>query len=101
MILVPTRELALQVSSVIKDLGKHLKIECMVSTGGTSFQEDIYRLSNAVHILVGNNFYKLKLSIFFCNYNLFENNFFFFIIINIFDFFFFLILINLNNDINI
>lgn len=53
LILVPTRELALQVSAVVKELGKHLKIECMVSTGGTSIKEDIYRLENTVHILVG------------------------------------------------
>lgn len=53
--MVPTRELALQVSSVVKELGKYLKVECMVSTGGTSFKEDVYRLENVVHILVGNN----------------------------------------------
>ena len=35
LILVPTRELALQISSVVKELGKFLKVECMVSTGGT------------------------------------------------------------------
>jgi ATP-dependent RNA helicase DDX6/DHH1 len=50
---VPTRELALQVSSVVKELGKHLGVECMVSTGGTQFQEDIFRLSKTVHVLVG------------------------------------------------
>lgn len=53
LILVPTRELALQVSSVVKELGRHLNVECMVSTGGTSLQEDIYRLNNLVHVLVG------------------------------------------------
>ena len=35
LVLVPTRELAMQTSLVIKDLGKHKKIESMVSTGGT------------------------------------------------------------------
>ena len=35
LVLVPTRELAIQTSFVIKELGKHKKIECMVSTGGT------------------------------------------------------------------
>jgi ATP-dependent RNA helicase DDX6/DHH1 len=44
LVLVPTRELALQVSSVIKEMGKFLNIECMVSTGGTDFREDIYRI---------------------------------------------------------
>ena len=41
---MPTRELALQVSSVIIEMGKYIKVECMVSTGGTDFKEDIYRL---------------------------------------------------------
>jgi len=44
LILVPTRELALQTSAVVKELGKHMHIECMVATGGTSVREDIYRL---------------------------------------------------------
>jgi ATP-dependent RNA helicase DDX6/DHH1 len=44
LVLVPTRELAMQTSLVIKELGKHKKIESMVSTGGTSVKEDIYRL---------------------------------------------------------
>lgn len=52
LVLVPTRELALQTSSVVKDLGKHMGIQCMVSTGGTSLREDILRLYNPVHILV-------------------------------------------------
>lgn len=53
LILVPTRELALQVSSVIIEMGKYIKVECMVSTGGTDFKEDIYRLKQIVHVLVG------------------------------------------------
>lgn len=44
LVLVPTRELAMQTSFVIKELGKHQKIESMVSTGGTSVKEDIMRL---------------------------------------------------------
>jgi len=44
LVLVPTRELAMQTSLVIKNLGKHKKIECMVSTGGTLVREDFYRL---------------------------------------------------------
>lgn len=53
LILVPTRELALQTSSVVRELGKHMHIECMVSTGGTSLKDDIMRLYSTVHILVG------------------------------------------------
>jgi ATP-dependent RNA helicase DDX6/DHH1 len=53
LILVPTRELALQTSSVVRQLGRHLGVECMVSTGGTKLREDIMRLYQTVHILVG------------------------------------------------
>lgn len=52
LILVPTRELALQTSSVVKELGKHMDVQCMVSTGGTSLREDIMRFYNEVHIVV-------------------------------------------------
>lgn len=52
LVLVPTRELAMQTSLVLKNLGKHKKIECMVSTGGTQVREDYYRLTQTVHIIV-------------------------------------------------
>lgn len=42
----------MQTSLVIKELGKHKKVECMVSTGGTSVKEDIYRLYQTVHVIV-------------------------------------------------
>jgi len=53
VILVPTRELALQTSAIVKEIGKHLKVEVMVSTGGTNLRDDIIRLYSPVHILVG------------------------------------------------
>lgn len=52
LILVPTRELALQAANVTKEIGKHLKIEVMVTTGGTSLRDDILRLYHPVHVLV-------------------------------------------------
>jgi ATP-dependent RNA helicase DDX6/DHH1 len=52
IILVPTRELALQTSQVCRDLGKHLGLEVMVSTGGSSLKDDILRLYNTVHIII-------------------------------------------------
>ena len=52
MILVPTRELALQTSQVCKELGKHMGVEVMVTTGGTSLRDDIMRLHATVHIMV-------------------------------------------------
>ncbi|KAI1277330.1 DEAD-domain-containing protein [Xylaria sp. FL0933] len=53
LILVPTRELAMQTSQVCKTLGKHLGINVMVTTGGTTLRDDIVRLQDAVHIVVG------------------------------------------------
>ncbi|KAH7577917.1 hypothetical protein JRO89_XS01G0315700 [Xanthoceras sorbifolium] len=53
VILVPTRELALQTSQVCKELGKNLNIQVMVTTGGTSLKDDIMRLYQPVHLLVG------------------------------------------------
>jgi len=52
LVLVPTRELALQTSQVCKELGRHMNVQVMVSTGGTSLRDDIVRLYNTVHILV-------------------------------------------------
>ncbi|KAI9150933.1 DExD/H-box ATP-dependent RNA helicase dhh1 [Blastocladiella emersonii ATCC 22665] len=53
LLLVPTRELALQTSQVCKTLGKHLGIQVMVTTGGTVLKDDIMRLQDTVHVLVG------------------------------------------------
>ncbi|CDO93277.1 unnamed protein product [Kluyveromyces dobzhanskii CBS 2104] len=53
LIMVPTRELALQTSQVVRTLGKHCGISCMVTTGGTNLRDDIMRLNEPVHILVG------------------------------------------------
>ncbi|KAK5477465.1 DExD/H-box ATP-dependent RNA helicase dhh1 [Exophiala xenobiotica] len=53
LLLVPTRELALQTSQVCKTLGKHLGINVMVTTGGTGLKDDIIRLGETVHIIVG------------------------------------------------
>lgn len=58
LILVPTRELALQTSAVIKTLSKHVKseagqkIDVVVTTGGTSLKDDIIRFMRPVHIVV-------------------------------------------------
>lgn len=52
LILVPTRELALQTSHIIKEIGKYMDIQVMVTTGGTSLQDDIMRLYNPPHIIV-------------------------------------------------
>ncbi|GMH00528.1 hypothetical protein Nepgr_002367 [Nepenthes gracilis] len=51
--LVQTRELALLTSQVCKELGKHLQIQVMATTGGTSLKDDIMWLYQPVHLLVG------------------------------------------------
>jgi ATP-dependent RNA helicase DDX6/DHH1 len=53
LMLVPTRELALQTSAICKEIGKHMAIEVMVTTGGTDLKDDIMRLYSTVHIIVG------------------------------------------------
>jgi len=52
LILIPTRELALQTSSIVKEIGKEMGVQCMVTTGGTSLKDDIMRLYNPVQIIV-------------------------------------------------
>mmetsp|Transcript_27663 Transcript_27663/g.65681 ORF Transcript_27663/g.65681 Transcript_27663/m.65681 type:complete len:411 (+) Transcript_27663:522-1754(+) len=52
LLLVPTRELALQTAQVCKELGAHLGVQVMTTTGGTSLKDDIMRLYNTVHIVV-------------------------------------------------
>lgn len=52
LILVPTRELALQTAQVCKQLGKHLDTQVLVTTGGTSLKDDIIRLQQLVHVVI-------------------------------------------------
>lgn len=52
LVLVPTRELAMQTRNFIQQLGKHKKIQSMVSTGGNPVKEDIYRLYKTNHVIV-------------------------------------------------
>jgi len=52
MIIVPTRELALQTSQICIELSKHLKLKVMVTTGGTDLRDDILRLNGVVHLVV-------------------------------------------------
>lgn len=52
LLLVPTRELALQTAQVCKELGKYLKVDVVTTTGGTSLKDDIMRFHGSVHIVV-------------------------------------------------
>ena len=55
LVLVPTRELALQTAAVLKQLGKHMGVQVVSITGGQAIRDDILRLQapQGVHILVG------------------------------------------------
>ena len=53
IVIVPTRELAMQTSSIAKSLSKHSDIRVVVVTGGTILKEDILRLEGVVHVIIG------------------------------------------------
>ena len=52
-ILVPTRELALQTSQICIELAKYMDIKTMLIIGGTQLKDDLIRLSQVVHLVVG------------------------------------------------
>lgn len=52
LVLVPTRELALQTSQICIQLSKHIGCQVMVTTGGTNLKDDIMRLYEPVHIVI-------------------------------------------------
>jgi len=52
LVIVPTRELALQVSQICTDISKHLKLKVMVTTGGTGLKDDIIRVYQKVHVII-------------------------------------------------
>lgn len=53
LILVPARELALQTSRVVKEVGQFMKINSMVCVGGQPLADDLYRLRKGVQVMVG------------------------------------------------
>lgn len=52
LVLVPTRELALQVEESVRDYGKYLKLQSMIMIGGVNINPQIARLKTRVDILV-------------------------------------------------
>jgi len=52
VVLVPTRELALQTSQTCIQLSKHIGCRVMVTTGGTNLKDDIMRLYEPVHVVI-------------------------------------------------
>jgi len=53
LILAPTRELAQQIHKVVLALGDYLKVRCHACIGGTSVRDDIDRLREGQHVVVG------------------------------------------------
>lgn len=53
LILAPTRELAQQIQKVVMALGDYLNVKCHACIGGTRVRDDITKLQNGVHIVVG------------------------------------------------
>lgn len=53
IVMVPTRELALQMSQISIQLSKHLGgVKVMATTGGTNLRDDIMRLEETVHVVI-------------------------------------------------
>ena len=52
LIMVPTRELALQTSQICYEVGKHIRCKVMVTTGGTNLKDDILRLYDPGQLLL-------------------------------------------------
>ncbi|XP_021358211.1 ATP-dependent RNA helicase cgh-1-like [Mizuhopecten yessoensis] len=52
LVIVPTRELALQTSQICIEISKHIGCKVMVTTGGTNLKDDIMRLYEPVHIII-------------------------------------------------
>lgn len=52
LVIVPTRELALQTSQICIELAKHLGVKVMVTTGGTNLRDDIMRIYKNVHVII-------------------------------------------------
>jgi len=53
LILAPTRELAQQIQKVALALGDYMKVKCHACIGGTSVREDIEKLKDGQHVVVG------------------------------------------------
>jgi len=52
LVIVPTRELALQTSQICIELSKHTSARVLVTTGGTNLKDDIMRILDIVHVII-------------------------------------------------
>eukprot|EP01086_Lenisia_limosa_P010619 TRINITY_DN350_c0_g4_i1.p1 TRINITY_DN350_c0_g4~~TRINITY_DN350_c0_g4_i1.p1 ORF type:complete len:386 (+),score=18.76 TRINITY_DN350_c0_g4_i1:62-1219(+) len=53
VVVVPTRELALQVSHIAKSFSKYLDLAVVSTFGGTSVRDDVIRLCGNVNLIIG------------------------------------------------
>lgn len=53
LILAPTRELATQIQSVVEAIGNRMNVQVHACVGGTLVAQDMKRLQEGVHIIVG------------------------------------------------
>nr|ODN96190.1 ATP-dependent RNA helicase eIF4A [Cryptococcus depauperatus CBS 7855] len=53
LVLAPTRELAQQIQKVVIALGDYINVDCHACVGGTAVREDISKLNEGPHIVVG------------------------------------------------
>lgn len=53
IIITPTRELCVQINSIINELGKFMKIQTALCVGGSNVEENIFSITNGAHIIVG------------------------------------------------
>ncbi|KAK4686328.1 translation initiation factor 4A, partial [Tremellales sp. Uapishka_1] len=53
LILAPTRELAQQIQKVVIALGDYLNVDCHACVGGTAVREDMAKLNEGPHVVVG------------------------------------------------
>eukprot|EP00830_Metopus_es_P012723 TRINITY_DN2908_c0_g1_i1.p1 TRINITY_DN2908_c0_g1~~TRINITY_DN2908_c0_g1_i1.p1 ORF type:complete len:457 (-),score=92.06 TRINITY_DN2908_c0_g1_i1:26-1396(-) len=53
LVVSPTRELALQITQVIADIGGYLNVKVVSCIGGTSIKEDIIDHKKGAHVVVG------------------------------------------------
>lgn len=53
LILAPTRELATQIQKVVINLGTYMDANCHACIGGTNLREDMRKLEEGAHVVVG------------------------------------------------
>jgi len=53
LLLAPTRELAQQIQKVVMSLGDYMGAQCHACIGGTSVREDMRKLEDGQHVVVG------------------------------------------------